>query len=311
MLHLGNCLDILPTLPAKSVQCCVTSPPYYLMRDYHVDGQLGAETTFIEYITNLVTVFKEVRRVLCDNGTVWLNLGDTYSAGGRGGGIIGNKQATNNAAALGYKRTKGFQSKQLLMIPARVAMALQDDGWYLRSDIIWHKANPMPESMKDRPTSAHEHVFLLSKKPKYYYDAAAIATVSKSPNDHSRSNERKRVPTDMINGVRHEGKYPMANARNVWKINVQPFRGSHFATMPIELASRCIQAGSKAGDVILDPFAGAGTTGVAALELGREIILIELNPEYITLTEKRLKSTVSYPITFSSGTYESNQKVDK
>lgn len=309
----GDCRDVLRELPPASVHCCVTSPPYYGLRDYGVDGQIGLEATPDAYIARMVDVFRAVRRVLKDDGTCWLNIGDSYAAnrGGssmpaqtvHGGGTCGeNTEATRRGKGGGYNPSRdpaahGLKHKDLMMIPARVAIALQADGWYLRSDIIWHKPNPMPESVTDRPTSAHEHVFLLTKRDKYFYDADAIAEPSAASTIriHSSKNVQKRAGVWKVDilGAGHGGLQnglvrDTVNARNVWTITPKPFKGAHFATMPIDLADRCIRAGSRLGDTILDPFGGAATTGVAALRLGRRAILIELNPEYATIAERRI-----------------------
>ena len=311
----GNCIDKLKELDDESVQCVVTSPPYWGLRDYgtatweggdencehladrskyeknfndslqstntgtyardiigkwecpkckavRIDDQLGLEETPQEYVQSLVNVFREVKRVLKDDGTVWLNLGDSYS------------------------------EKQLIGIPFRVVFALQDDGWYLRQDIIWAKPNPMPESVKDRCTKSHEYIFLLSKKPKYYYDVDAI----KEP-------AIKDDPTNTVGGNKYPGKYQnvgtsqnvytnngFKNKRSVWTITTKPYTEAHFATFPTDIPEICIKASSKEGDTVLDMFAGAGTTGLVADRLGRDAILIELNKDYIKLIEDRLRN---------------------
>jgi DNA modification methylase len=254
----GDCLATLRTLPDGAAQCCVTSPPYYGLRDYGVEGQIGLEDSPDAYVARLVDVFREVRRVLRDDGTLWLNMGDSYAAGGNGGG---NKNNTNaGSLTVGRKvAPAGYKPKDLLGIPWMVAFALRADGWYLRKDIIWHKPNPMPESVRDRPTTAHEHVFLLTKRAAYFYDADSI----------------REEPIG-------------ANARDVWTIATQPYSGAHFATMPPALAERCIKAGSKPGDTIVDPFGGAGTTGLVADRLGRNALLIELNPTYAAMARERI-----------------------
>ena len=261
----GDCRVVLPTMPTGSVQCCVTSPPYYGHRDYGVAEQVGQEKTPDAYVAELIAVFREVRRVLADDGTLWLNLGDSYG------------------------------DKQLLMIPARVALALQADGWVLRSDIIWHKSNPMPESCTDRPASAHEHVFLFAKRDRYFYDADAIAEAAQQPLGAARKTGQIKSTISSTGGPRfstlgsNQGA-PTRNARNVWTIATQPYSGAHFATMPPALVERCILAGSRLGDTVLDPFGGAGTTGLVADRLGRSAVLIELNPAYAALGQKRIAS---------------------
>lgn len=273
-IYTGDALAVLRKMTAASVQTCVTSPPYWGLRDYGVKGQIGLEKTPGEYVEKLVTVFREVRRVLKDDGTLWLNLGDSYAGGGPHHGAKNTgKSATNRGSITGIDRLPiaGLKSKDLVGIPWRVAFALQSDGWYLRSDIIWAKPNPMPESVRDRPTKAHEYLFLLSKSPRYYYDADAI-----------------REPC--VDGMRMPKKWnnPKGkNKRTVWTITPKPYRGAHFATFPPQLIEPCILAGAPAGGVVLDPFSGAGTTAIVAEQHGRRAIGIELNPAYVELTAKR------------------------
>ncbi len=307
----GDCRVTLPTLAAGSVRCCVTSPPYWGLRDYGHGEQIGLEQTPDAYVEQLVAVFREVRRVLTDDGTLWLNLGDSYAAN-RGYQVpdskhvdVGNSRGMN-AASIGLKH------KDLVGIPWRVAFALQADGWYLRSDIIWHKPNPMPESVTDRPTKAHEYVFLLSKSAKYYYDAAAIAEPAtyadsrmvdgfgdksihgKHKGDPQSAEFRKQDNTGNRHYTGFNDRYASKalpttrNARTVWTVTTSPYSGAHFATMPPELAERCIKAGSAKGDTVLDPFGGAGTTALVADRLGRDAILCELNPTYVELAEQRV-----------------------
>jgi hypothetical protein len=263
----GDVRTVLASLPDKSVRTVITSPPYWGLRDYGSEGQLGQEDTPYEFVSNLVSIFQEVSRVLTDDGTVWLNLGDSYVGTGHKGdykdpkysnGRNGQKIALNN-------KVDGLKSKDLIGIPWRVALALQDAGWYLRSDIIWHKPNVMPEPVKDRPTKAHEYLFLLSKSPKYFYDNEAVRE-------------------DSVDGKR--------NRRSVWSIRTKPFKGAHFAVYPTELIEPCVLAGSEVGDTVLDIFSGSGTTGVVALQHGRNYIGIELNPEYAKLSEQRLLDEV-------------------
>lgn len=290
---LGDCREILPTLDAGSARCCVTSPPYWGLRDYGVDGQIGLEKTPEAYVSEIVAVFRDVRRVLADDGTLWLNLGDSYATGGMsnpsGKSTLGGGK--DRGAAL-YSITRdiapGLKPKDLVGIPWRVAFALQADGWYLRSDIIWAKPNPMPESVTDRPTKAHEYVFLLSKGPRYFYDAAAIAE------DHGSDWLSKRKPYEIKgNADRCDGGQPpqsakeKRNARTVWTIPTQPTPDAHFATFPEALAERCILAGSAEGDTILDPFFGSGTVGKVAERLGRAWIGCELNPKYVEIGKKK------------------------
>ena len=280
-LHVGDCLETLRTLPDNSVHCCVTSPPYWGLRDYGHAGQIGLEQTPDEYVGRLVEVFREVRRVLRDDGTVWLNLGDSY-AGGKGQN--GNSKARLTAAARGYKQAAGtvlmatrpidlpidgLKPKDLVGIPWRVAFALQADGWWLRQDIIWHKPNPMPESVRDRCTKAHEYVFLLTKSARYFYDAAAVAEPSIYPDDNRKARstvDQKRMPTASIAGVRPgSATYANRNRRSVWTVTTKPYKGAHFATMPPELAETCIRAGCPVGGAVLDPFTGRGTTLAVAV----------------------------------------------
>jgi DNA modification methylase len=297
----GDCIASMRALPAETFQTCVTSPPYYGLRDYGHAGQIGLEPSPEEYIARMVEVFREVRRVLRDDGTLWLNLGDSYAATGKsGGGAQGARWQECGADMVGPRGGKwspapaGTKPKDLLMIPAQVALALRADGWFLRSDIIWHKPNPMPESITDRPTSAHEHVFLLTKQARYFYDAEAIAEAAVYPGDdrHARTDTRKQsdpMCADKFSRARTGNPTGLTrNARNVWTIATQPYSGAHFATMPPDLAERCIKAGSKPGDHVLDPFGGAGTTGLVADRLGRSATLCELNPEYAALARERI-----------------------
>jgi site-specific DNA-methyltransferase (adenine-specific) len=286
----GDCTDTLKTLDAASVQCCVTSPPYYGLRDYGVTGQIGLEETPDAYVARLVDVFREVRRVLRDDGTLWLNLGDSYMN-------------------VSNKRIDRIKPKDLLGIPWMVAFALRADGWWLRSSIIWAKPNPMPESIRDRPTSAHELVFLLSKQPRYFYDADAIrepptegsADAYRAALENPRQDRAYQHDSESRMGKRSANRawsdpetlkrlLEGRNARNVWTIATQPYSGAHFATMPPDLAERCIKAGSKPGDTVLDPFGGAGTTGLVADRLNRNAILCELNPSYANMANERISA---------------------
>jgi DNA modification methylase len=346
----GDCRDVLPTLPDESVHCVVTSPPYWGLRDYGVEGQLGLEATPQEFVDTMVAIFREVRRVLRDDGTLWLNLGDSYSQSGRGGDkadSLHQKQATNaGSATVGRgsklhaglheaarhagavsrawsgKAPEGLKPKDLVGIPWRVAFALQADGWYLRQDIIWSKPNPMPESVRDRCTKAHEYIFLLSKSERYYFDAAAIAepcvtgdnrSSYTDPRDEAtkpnlgKGPRKQRKPSGWVTGVGAHGTIhrdgraqeiehtetdgTTRNKRSVWTVSTKPFKGSHFATFPPALIEPCILAGSKPGDVVLDPFGGSGTTGQVAENLGRKWLLIELNPEYADLCKARTSQT--------------------
>ena len=310
VILVGDTRAVLPTLDAGSVRCCVTSPPYFGLRDYGHDGQIGLEHTPDAYVAELVAVFREVRRVLADDGTLWLNLGDSYSFSGRGGG---GKQDTNvGSAAAGPTDVDGIAPKNLLGIPWRVAFTLQADGWYLRSDIIWAKPNPMPESVRDRPTKSHEHLFLLAKSPRYFYDAAAIAEPSVATDLHNQTGtcrtgipgqpdqtgnraQKKRTVRESIDtngGGQGTGtmEYPafIRNKRDVWTIPTQPFPGAHFAVMPEARVEPCFLAGSAPGDTVLDPFAGAGTVGLVALRHRREFVGVELNEEYAEMARRRM-----------------------
>lgn len=297
-IHQGDCRQVMTEMPQKFVQTVVTSPPYWGLRDYGVGGQLGLEATPDEYVRNMVEVFRGVRRVLRDDGTVWLNLGDTFlSSGGQrtygssdGGTGRGPGTRRHDVAAAGLK------PKDLVGIPWRVAFALQSDGWYLRSDIIWSKPNPMPESITDRPTKAHEYLFLLTKSPRYYYDADAIkeeaihaGAVVKASNPLTAKNASKGTYGATAAGFTQHDTLVAThrNARTVWTIATQPYPGAHFATMPEALAEPCVKAGSKTGDVVLDPFGGSGTVAQVANRLNRRAVLIDLNPEYIRQQMKR------------------------
>lgn len=294
---LGDCRTVLATLPEQAFACCVTSPPYWALRDYGHADQIGLEETPEEYVDKLVEVFALVRRVLRDDGTLWLNLGDTYATGGKGGG--GSFQRGRRAWQDAAKRTgfrgppDGLKAKDLVGIPWRVAFALQADGWYLRSDIIWHKPNPMPESVTDRPTKAHEYVFLLSKSERYYFDGGAVAERAAYPGDNRALRADARKVLDSMsadNGSRARTGRPTGetrNCRSVWQMTSQPYDGAHFATMPPKLAERCILAGCPLGGAVLDPFFGSGTTGQVAECLGRQWLGIELNPDYVALSAKR------------------------
>jgi DNA modification methylase len=295
VVYCGDCLEILPLLPAESVNCCVTSPPYWGLRDYGTDGQLGLESTPEAYVTKMVAVFREVRRVLRDDGTVWLNLGDSYNGSG---GVGGNgKQHTNQGSVdrpdnrAGWS---GLKPKDLVGIPWRVAFALQADGWYLRQDIIWHKPNPMPESVTDRCTKAHEYIFLLSKSSKYFYDADAIKEPV-SGTAHARGHGVHPKSTEPGSGIKQNSSFSAAvkglvderNKRSVWTVGTKPYPGAHFATFPPELIAPCIMAGCPEGGTVLDPFTGSGTTAAVAQKNGCKFVGCELNPEYIELIKKR------------------------
>ena len=273
----GDCAGSMRGMPEKSVQCCVTSPPYFGLRNYNGgDAEIGKEKTPAEFVAALVAVFREVRRVLKDDGTVWLNLGDSYAT--QGG------------------------SRQLLGIPWRVAFALQDDGWILRQDIIWNKPNPMPEGARDRCTKAHEYIFLLVKKPKYFYNREAIKVkASQATLDRNKYGFSGAFKGQMQGDPREKrwqegrpiekpefSKDGKANRRSVWTVTTKPYKGAHFATFPPDLIEPCILAGSRPGDMVLDPFGGSGTTAQVALQHGRRVTLCELNPAYAVLARERI-----------------------
>lgn len=381
----GDCMDALRGMGGGSVQTCVTSPPYFGLRDYGVAGQIGLEPSPGEYVERLVEVFREVRRVLADDGTLWLNLGDSYAGSGRGLGDVktenrgnhasrgvggssepaGFHEAARQAGSIGrawIKPPEGLKQKDLIGIPWRVAFALQADGWYLRQDIIWHKPNPMPESVRDRCTKAHEYLFLLSKSARYYFDQNAISeplaeasierlsqptieqqagsdrvpgktngpmkavgpriggnkygdddraeSRTKSGNEWTGASKRYSFAREAKDTAGEHGQKPQhrpdrediayygrRNKRSVWEVATQPFKEAHFATFPPALIEPCILAGSRAGDVVLDPFIGAGTTGLVAQRLGRRWIGCELNPEYAAMAERRIAGeTLGLPL---------------
>jgi DNA modification methylase len=322
VIYHGDCLEVLRTLPTASVQCCVTSPPYFGLRNYGVDGQIGLEKTPHEYVAKLVDVFREVKRVLRDDGTVYLNLGDSYATGAGsarspGGKCFGKANEAVDAGAFPQCQPNrmplpGLKPKDLCGIPWRVAFALQADGWYLRSEIIWHKPNPMPESVTDRPTKAHEQIFLLSKNSTYYYDAEAVKEpFATDPKENSPARARitgrgqQGAASARGNDQDKSGGFPPSgigrNRRSVWTVTTKPFKGAHFATFPPDLIEPCILAGAPRGATVLDPFAGAGTTGLVAMKHGREFIGIELNSEYVTIAEKRIKEEMGLWASLNAG----------
>lgn len=329
----GDALEVIKTLPDESVNCVVTSPPYYGLRNYGVDGQIGLEPTVNDYILRLIDVFREVHRVLTPSATLWLNLGDSYASGkgtcvnpGGGCSSMGKEKKEAGAHPL-YRgnvsdlRRQGLKPKDLIGVPWRVALALQEDGWWLRSDIVWNKPNPMPSSVTDRPTTSHEYIFLLTKSSRYYYDAEAIKedSITCDPRrpygslgmweidgraTEQRGNGKVRSPAGWKTGSGSHGSihadgrelevtyvdntFTKRNCRTVWTIPTYPLPEAHFATFPPELAERCIKAGCPEGGVILDPFMGAGTVGMVAKKLCRNYVGIELNPEYVTMAERRI-----------------------
>jgi site-specific DNA-methyltransferase (adenine-specific) len=257
----GDSLNILRLLPSNSVQCAITSPPYWGLRDYNINGQIGLESSLQEFINHLVAIFNELKRILHDDGTLWLNIGDGYTSGNRGY-RASDKKNPARAMSIRPNTPEGLKSKDLQGIPWRLAFALQDDGWYLRSDIIWNKPNAMPESVKDRPTKSHEYLFMLTKSEQYYYNYEASKEIG-------------------LNGDHR-------NRRTVWNINTQSFQEAHFATFPPKLVEPCVQISSKPGDFVLDPFFGSGTVGVVCVHNGRQYVGIELNPEYVKMAADRL-----------------------
>jgi DNA modification methylase len=288
---IGDAIKRLRELPDGSVRTCVTSPPYWGLRDYGNDGQLGLEPTPQEFVENLCRVFDEVRRVLADDGTLWVNLGDSYAGSGKGGQSAA-KRSENWQPEYANKGVvpEGLKPKDLVGIPWRFAFAMQDRGWYLRQDIIWAKPNPMPESVTDRCTKSHEYIFLLTKNPRYYFDHEAIKTDVKA-DWGTRDRSEWKYGKEGTGLQPHTGmtkNYTKANKRSVWQVNTSRYKDAHFATYPPALIEPCILAGSAEGDTVLDPFSGSGTTGEVALNLGRNYVGIELNPDYARLSEKRI-----------------------
>lgn len=274
-IHIGDCLASLRDMPDASVHCCVTSPPYFGLRDYGHEGQIGLEVTPDAFVARLVGVFREVWRVLRDDGSLWLNLGDGYW--------------TAKGASHGFP--DGLKGKDLIGIPWMVAFALRADGWYLRQEIIWHKPNPMPESVRDRCTKAHEQIFLLSKSPRYYFDAEAIKEPADPKNHRKSPGIRRTAPGSTSHGGPASGEraYETRNRRSVWTVTTKSFKGAHFATFPPDLIEPCILAGCPPGGTVLDPFGGSGTTAGVALKHGRNAILCELNPDYAALVPDRVR----------------------
>jgi DNA modification methylase len=300
----GDCRESLRKMAAAGikVQTCVTSPPYFGLRDYGHDGQIGLENTPDQYIEKLVEVFREVRRVLADDGTLWVNIGDSYfskqkGTSGAGKSTLGPNKDLQNIQFQKMEPIRvsagdtGCKEKDLIGIPWMLAFALRADGWYLRQEIIWHKPNPMPESVRDRCTKAHEQIFLLSKSPRYFYDAEAV----KEPSTTGFTRERKRdngLGVDQEKQGNHGftscGISETRNKRSVWTVAPRPYAGAHFAVYPPELIEPCILAGSQPGDVVLDPFMGSGTTAAVAIKHGRQFIGCELNPDYKPLQDERI-----------------------
>ena len=300
----GDCVDVLQMLPDQCVRMCVTSPPYFGLRDYGVEGQLGLEQTPEQYVSKMVAVFREVRRVLKDDGTLWLNIGDSYARAGGwadNSGLSGTKRGESGRARTnmtGYgsssqKLAPGYKQKDLLGIPWMLAFALRADGWYLRQDIIWHKPNPMPESVRDRCTKAHEYIFLMSKSDRYYFDSDAMREDAVKGAAGSSFNKGKTAEHQLGRSSDAErvedGK---RNRRSVWSVATRPYKGAHFATFPSKLIEPCVMAGSRPGDTVLDVFGGSGTTAEVAINSQRSAILCELNPKYIPLSLSRIDAAV-------------------
>lgn len=261
-LLLGEARSLLARMPGSVFQTCVTSPPYWSLRDYKIAGQIGLERSLDDYIGSLVEIFNEVHRVLRDDGTFWLNIGDSYTSGGRTWRAADKKNPIR-AMSVRPPTPPGLKPKDLIGVPWRVAFALQQAGWYLRADLIWNKPNCQPESVKDRPTRSHEYLFLFSKNDRYFYDPGA-----------------KRGPNDR-------------NLRTVWDINTRPYAEAHFATYPPALVEPCLALSSRAGDLVVDPFIGSGTTGLVAASMKRRFIGIELNPRYLEIAERRLNGLIA------------------
>ena len=297
----GDNRQSLKGLADASIQTVVTSPPYWGLRDYGNDNQIGLEQTPDDFIEQLCVVFDEVWRVLKDDGTIWVNLGDSYAGSGAGGGgnRKGNEHGQHDAfVEIGRPGTPyGLKAKDLVGIPWRFAFAMQARGWYLRSDIIWHKPNPMPESVTDRPTKSHEYIFLMTKSSRYFYDHEAIKedaiwAEEKRAGQGRLHYEGKRQGEKGTGQENFVSIVDKKNKRSVWSVNVKGYKEAHFATYPTELIEPCILAGSKEGDTVLDPFSGSGTTGEVALKHGRNYIGLELNPEYAVISEKRITDAI-------------------
>ena len=303
---IGDAIDQLKTLDSKSIHCCVTSPPYYSLRDYGNDGQIGLEPTLAEYIDKLVEVFREVKRVLRDDGTLWLNIGDSYNGTGGAGGDYNKGGLREGQPKYKGKNDMAFKRKDLMLVPHRLAIALQEDGWFVRQDIVWSKPNPMPEPAKDRCVKAHEYIFLLSKSPTYFFDHFAIQEDSVQGLTHSgRDANSTTAHYGADNGgntgldnwkrkLRVHGTPEKRNKRSVWHSPNVPWKGAHFAVFPPTLIEPCVLAGCPIGGIVLDPFGGSGTTAGVALANGRNAILIELNTEYAALIPKRIEGIVGY-----------------
>lgn len=303
-IYQGDCLEHMEWMADESVQCCVTSPPYFGLRDYGVEGQLGLEQTPEQYVQKMVEVFREVRRILKPDGTLWLNLGDSYvrnpAKGQQKPGDAGKQKyiiERGNGRSSNACLPSGMKEKDLIGIPWMVAFALRADGWYLRQDIIWHKPNPMPESVRDRCTKAHEYIFLLTKNERYFFDSEAMkepalnagARIKLGAKSFAKGQAAGKGVAPSGNGNADHYDVPAyRNRRSVWTVTTQPFKGAHFATYPPGLIEPCVLAGSRRNDVVFDPFGGSGTTAAVALRHGRRAITCELNPEYVELIKQRI-----------------------
>ena len=306
--YFGDRLETLRRMPGGIVNTCVTSPPYFGLRDYGHAGQIGLEPTPEEFVAKLVTVFREVRRVLRDDGTLWLNIGDSYASnpasGGRQTGKMTGGEHKRTPSERKYQRPEGLKPKDLIGVPWTLAFALRADGWYLRQEIIWSKPNPMPESVRDRCTKSHEQIFLLAKSANYYYDQKAIMKPAIYGEQHAKKTTsfgtNRKHPNkantadyafkgDNSTCYKDESGVFMKNRRSVWTVSTKPYKGAHFATFPPDLIEPCVLAGAPTGGVVLDPFFGSGTTGQVAQQLGRKFIGIELNPAYKALQDERLR----------------------
>jgi len=295
-IYEGDCIETMKQWDAGCVQTCITSPPYYGLRDYGHEGQIGLEETPEAFVAKMVEVFREVKRVLRDDGTLWLNLGDSYNGAStnRSGQNGYNDGRANRSARFSNGGVEGLKPKDLIGIPWMVAFALRADGWYLRQDIIWHKPNPMPESVTDRCTKAHEYIFLFSKSQKYHFDNEAIkedsiyAGVTVGYSEDAKNVKSKDDPKFATRIARDTLVGEKRNKRSVWTVTTKPYSGAHFATFPPDLIEPCILAGAPEGGIVLDPFMGSGTTAHTALRAGRQYVGCELNGEYIKLANKRL-----------------------
>jgi site-specific DNA-methyltransferase (adenine-specific) len=311
----GDCKESMKTIESNSINCCITSPPYYGLRDYNCEGQAGLEATPEEYIANMVKVFREVKRLLRDDGTLWVNIGDSYATGTNAPRTKGNRGIGDNTQAAQDSvprvgNPNGCKTKDLIGIPWMLAFALRADGWYLRQDIIWHKPNPMPESVKDRCTKSHEYIFLLSKSPKYYFDSDAIRQSHKRIWDSTNGGNLADVGHKKAGKIEtkntHPKGYPLpnplgANKRSVWTVTTKPYNGAHFATFPPDLIEPCVLAGCPEGGTVIDPFGGSGTVAGVAVKHNRLSVLCELNTEYHTLIRDRVLSISGYDM--NTGTW--------